>query len=189
MWIIDRTKVRGALLGSLVVAATLLLVSCGGSSTTTTSALPATTAPPTTAAPTSTSESSTATSAGATTTAVTFTGEAATIAENWAKFFDGKGPMQEKAGLLENGDQYAKQIEANASSPLAQGSSAQVTKVTITSDTGATVTYTILMNGQPVLPDQTGEAVKQDGVWKVGAQSFLALLALQGGAMPTTTAP
>jgi hypothetical protein len=118
---------------------------------------------------------------------VTFTGEEATIAENWAAFFDGTRPVEEKPGLLENGDQYADELQANAASPFAQTSSAAVTAVTITSPTEATVTYSILIAGQPALPDQAGRAVKQDGVWKVGEQSFLALLALQGGAFPTTT--
>jgi hypothetical protein len=38
------------------------------------------------------------------------------------------------------------------------------------------------------LPDQTGQAVLQDGVWKVSDASFQALLQLeQAGATPSTT--
>jgi hypothetical protein len=172
MGIVKHTWVRRALVGALVVGLAALAVACGGSSesSTTTSSAPPATAP----------ASTTGTSA--------LTGEAATIAANWVKFFDGSVAPQAKIGLLESGRQYQKELETNAASPFAQSSTATVTAVTITSPTEATVKYTVLVGGQPALPDQTGKAIKQDGVWKVGAQSFLALLALQKGSATSTPA-
>jgi hypothetical protein len=41
------------------------------------------------------------------------------------------------------------------------------------------VTYDILLAGKPALTHQTGQAVHQDGTWKVGDASFCALLALE----------
>ncbi len=190
MRVMKRRQAGPVALGVLVLVFALIAAACGGSSTTTTSAPPTTAAPtttPTTATPSITpSTGTTGISAAATTTTVTFTGEEAKIAEVWTKFFDGKGPVKDKIAMLENGDTYAKQLDTNAASPMAAQSSAQVTSIKLTSDTGATVTYTILLNGQPALPNVTGEAVKQDGQWKVSAKSFLSLLALQGVSVPST---
>jgi len=53
--------------------------------------------------------------------------------------------------------------------------------VKITSPTGATVDYTILVSGSPVLKGQKGTAVYQDGTWKVSKTSFCGLAALENG--------
>ena len=160
-----------ALLVLLIVALTVVVAACGGSSKTTTSA---------TAAPT-TSSASTASSVPSSSTSGALTGDEATIAANYVKFFDGTQPAADKIGLLENGQQYTKEIDAQAASPLGKMASVAVSSVAITSPTTAEVKYSILVGGQPVLPNQTGKAILQDGVWKVGADSFLALLALQQG--------
>jgi hypothetical protein len=54
-----------------------------------------------------------------------------------------------------------------------------VLSVSLTSKTQAKVRYTITLGGQPALSNQTGVAVLQGGTWKVGDQSFCALLALE----------
>ena len=181
MRIMRHIPTNSVLVGAVVLSLTILVVACGGSSTTSTSATPTTISPSTTAVPT--------TSAAASTTgsSAPATGAEATIKANWEKFFDGTQPAQDKVGLLENGQQYTAQIDAQAASPLAKGATASVSSVTLTSATTATVVFSILVGGQPALPNQTGQAVLQDGVWKVSAQSFLALLALeQGGTTPST---
>jgi len=108
------------------------------------------------------------------------TSAAAQIKANWETFFAAATPVAQRVGLLQNGQQFASVIQAQANSPLAQGSSAKVTAVKVVSATKAKVTYSILLNGQAVLPDQKGEAVLEAGVWKVSAKSFSALLALEG---------
>lgn len=60
--------------------------------------------------------------------------------------------------------------------------SATVSKVTVTKPAAqATVDYSILLSGKPVLSDQPGTSVYQDGTWKVGASSFCGLLTLESG--------
>jgi hypothetical protein len=66
-----------------------------------------------------------------------------------------------------------------AGSSLAQGASASVQSVTLTSPTQATVHYSILVGGAPALPNQKGTAVYENGTWKVGLGSFCSLLTLQ----------
>ena len=55
------------------------------------------------------------------------------------------------------------------------------TKVTLVSATQASVVYTIMEGGQPVLANRTGVAVYQNGIWKVGLASFCSLLAVENG--------
>jgi hypothetical protein len=176
MWIVKPARVRVALLGVLIVVLAVLVTACGGSSTSTTAAPTTSTAPPTTSG---------ASTTGVKTT-VNLTGDEATIAANFIKFFDGTKPAPDKVTLLENGQQYTKELEAQAASPMGKMASVVVDAVTITSATAADVKYTILVGGTPALPNQAGKAVLQDGVWKVSADTFLALLALQSGTTPSS---
>ena len=81
--------------------------------------------------------------------------------------------------LLQNGQVFAAVIKAQAGSALASSATSKVSKVTIESPTQAKVTYSILVGGQPALSNQTGVAVKQNGVWKVGDASFCGLLTVE----------
>jgi hypothetical protein len=181
--IMRHTPIQSVLVGALLLGLLALAAACGGSSGTTTTTGPATTASPTTSAGPTTSVTG-----PSTTTYTPAPGSTeATIKTNWEKFFNGTLPVTDKVGLLENGQQYTSQLDAQAASPLAKGATASVSAITLISPTQATVTYSILVGGQPALPNQSGQAVLQDGVWKVSAQSFLALLQLeQGGSTPST---
>ena len=143
---------RAVLVGCLV-ALPLVLAACGSKSTAIT---------PTPSASTSVSPS-------------------AAITSDWVKFFAGTTPAATKITLLQNGQQFATTIQAQASSPIAKGTQATVTTVTVTSPTTATVTYSIVEGGQVALPNQKGQAVLEGGVWKVSAPSFQALLKLEQG--------
>lgn len=106
----------------------------------------------------------------------------AAIRQSWEAFFDGSTPAAKRVSLLENGEQFAKTIAAIDSSPLAKQASAMVTSVTIDGPTTATVTFSLLLSGTPVLRGIKGAAVFVDGTWKVGIASFCTLAALQGAA-------
>lgn len=172
MGIVKCNRARYALLVLLIVALTVVIAACGGSSETTSTS--------------TTAAASTTSSVASSSTSVVLSGDEATIAANYATFFDGTKPVADKVGLIENGQQYSKELETQAASPMGKIASVKVSAVTITSPTTADVTYTILVGGTPALPNQPGKAVLQDGVWKVSADSFLALLALQAGSAPTT---
>jgi len=102
----------------------------------------------------------------------------------WEEFFSSSTPPSAKVGLLQNGQRFAQVIQAQSKSPLAAHTSAQVSEVSLTSPTTATVTYTILLAGKPALKNVKGTAVKTDGKWQVGDQSFCELLKLQGTTPP-----
>ncbi len=136
---------------------------------------------------TATSAAAAATSAAATSGASAAAADPATtkaVTDAYVQFFDAKQPADKRAAAVEKGDAFAPVLAAQASNPQAQGTSATVSKVTTADATHADVTYTLLMNGQPVLPDQAGQAVQESGQWKVAASTFCTLLKLQGGTAP-----
>jgi hypothetical protein len=102
------------------------------------------------------------------------------IEKDWITFLAGVTSAQQKRRLLENGPQYVSIIKAHSAWPLAKVARVRVTSLRITSATTATVGYSLVPNDKVVLPDQTGDAVKQRGVWNVGAKRFQALLAREG---------
>jgi len=113
----------------------------------------------------------------------------AQVKSDWEAFFNPKTPVAKRVSLLQNGSTFASIIKAQASSSLASAATASVSAVTVESPTQAKVTYSILVGGTPELKNQPGVAVYQDGVWKVGDQSFCALLTLENnGKAPSACA-
>lgn len=105
------------------------------------------------------------------------------IRTNWVKFFDGTTSAPDKISLLQNGEQYSQTIQAQANSPTAKATSVKVTNIGLNGNT-ATVTYTIYINGQAMLSNQTGQAVQENGTWKVSDTAFCGLLKLSGTTPP-----
>ena len=103
----------------------------------------------------------------------------ALIITNWEAFFNGKTGAAKQIALLQNGDKFSAIIKAQAGSGLASTAGAKVTAVVVNSATSATVSYDITLSGATALPNQTGTAVYEGGVWKVGDVSFCQLLKLE----------
>ena len=159
--------------GLVVLALVIGLVACGGHGKTTTASVTSAPAPATSAPTTSASAAAPSTSTGAGATAT------AAITKNWTTFFDAKTPVATRIALLQNGQQFASIIRSQAGSGLAATATSKVTGVTAESSTEAKVTYSILIGGVAALTGQSGVAVLQDGIWKVGDTSFCGLLALE----------
>lgn len=103
----------------------------------------------------------------------------AQITTNWEAFFNGSTGATKKISLLQNGDKFSAIIKAQAGSGLASSAGAKVTAVVVNSPTSATVSYDITLSGATALPNQTGTAVYENGIWKVGDISFCQLLKLE----------
>jgi hypothetical protein len=149
-----------------VMAATgcLILAACGGGSSSSKPASPPATASASTAEPTS--------------------GPAAVaaITANWKTVFNGKAPIPQRLALVQDGSQVAAFVQAQAKTSFGQaatGSTATVSAVTITSPSQATVHYQVLLLGTPLLKNQVGTAIYQDGIWKVAIASFCGLAYLE----------
>jgi hypothetical protein len=110
------------------------------------------------------------------------------VTEAYTTFFDPKTAADKRANLLERGPQFTPAIQAQASNPMSGSTSVTVSDVKVTDPSHAAVTYTVLMNGSPVLPNQAGQAVLDGGQWKVAAATFCALLSLQGAPPPVCAA-
>jgi len=157
----------------LALALTMAACSSSGSSTT---------ASPSSAPPSSAPASSPAAASSPTAGSTAASGNAtALVTANWVAFFDGKTSAAKKISLLENGQKFASIINAQAGSGIAASAGAKVHAVMVNSPAQATVHYDITLNGQTALGNQTGTAVYQDGMWKVGDVSFCQLLKIENG--------
>jgi hypothetical protein len=114
--------------------------------------------------------------ASAGTTAASTADAVAQIKANWEAFFNPKTPVAKRVSLLQNGQVFESIIKAQASLPLASSATSSVSSVTVESPAQAKVVYSILVGGSPALKNEPGVAVYQSGIWKVGDQSFCALL-------------
>ena len=108
----------------------------------------------------------------------------AKIIADWEAFFSGSTSASRKIALVQDGKSFANVIKGQAGSAMAKSVRAKVSKVTLNSATKATVRYSLTMGGQPALTNQVGHAVLENGTWKVGVQSFCALLALEQVKVP-----
>jgi hypothetical protein len=117
---------------------------------------------------------------GKTSTSAANAGAEAEIEQNWVTFFDGSTPAAKRISLLQGGKAFGPLLKALDGSALASQVRATVEAVRIDGPTRATVTYTVLLAGQPVLRGTQGVAVLVGGVWQVGRVSFCQLLGLEG---------
>ena len=124
----------------------------------------------------------TTTSAAPTTPAFDRAAAKSEVVKNWEAFFSKTTPIAQKQALLQHGSQMGPTVQAFASDPRVGQVSSTVTDVTFTDSSNATVTYTISLNGQLVLPSATGKAVSEDGTWKVSDATLCSLLTLTGTA-------
>jgi hypothetical protein len=156
---------RPTLIALVVAASTVLAAAgCGGGSHTTTT--------------TTTANSSSSVAAMGPRPTVT----KALIRQAWETFFDGSTSTAKRISLLQNGEQFSKEITAVDSSPLSKEAKAQVTSVRIDGPKTATVTFTVILGTTPVLAGVKGSAVLENGTWKVGKASFCQLAALESSA-------
>jgi hypothetical protein len=109
--------------------------------------------------------------------------EKAQIKSAYEKFFSGKTSLDDRVALLQNGPRFRPVIQAFASNPLAKNVSVTVSSVTLRGSNVANVGYQVKFAGTS-LPKQTGTAVRQGGVWKVGDASLCKLVSL-GGSTPS----
>ena len=153
----------------LFVLALVLVAACGGGGDDDEAATPSatTTAPPATVIPPPTGDAK------------------ADVTAMWTKFFVDATPADEKIRHLENGEAHRAEVNQMLASGQTKGVTIEVKDVAVTSPTAATVSYAILLNGQPAVPNATGDAILQDGRWKVTETVFCVLIQLGGQNPPT----
>jgi hypothetical protein len=157
------------------------MAACSSSGSSSAAGAPSASAPaPSSSAPVSSSAPASSPAAPGSSAPAAAGGNAkAQITTNWEAFFNGQTGAAKKISLLQNGDKFAAIIRAQAGSGLASSAGAKVTAVVVNSATSATVSYDITLSGATALANQTGTAVYEDGMWKVGDVSFCQLLKLE----------
>jgi hypothetical protein len=105
----------------------------------------------------------------------------AEITKVWETFFNPAIPVEQKADIVENYEALKPILDEQKGNPQAQQIKAAVKDVTLSGDTSATVTYDIVstQTNEPLLPNASGQAVRQDEKWKVSQQTFCSLIKLQ----------
>jgi hypothetical protein len=157
---------------------TATAAACSSSSTSAAGA-PSASAPASSSAPPSSSAPASSSAPSSSAPAAAGGNAKALITANWEAFFNGSTGAAKKISLLQNGDKFSVIIKAQAGSGLASTAGAKVTAVVVNSATSATVSYDITLSGATALANQTGTAVYEDGIWKVGDISFCQLLKLE----------
>ncbi len=200
---------RSPFAGALVaIALTALMSSCSSSKssgsttatqpTTASSTAPAASQPASsTTLPSSTpgSAATTQPSTAATTAAPSATDDTAAITAAFTKFFDGLDPnVDAKIALLEHGDVLGSMITDAAQNPQFQQLTTVVNTVTLLSDADCTaagevapcaaVGHDMFVGGLPAMVGLKSHAVKLDGVWKVSAASWCAIVSIGGATCP-----
>jgi len=142
---------------AVALLATVALAACGGddaaSGDTTTTTVPETT----------------------TTTAFDEAAEEAAVSALLTEFFSlvGEGEFAAAAAMIENGDEAEPRLVHCAD--LVAGVTIEMTSVEFPDEETATALFAILKNGEVLLAESGGGAVKIDGGWRVSENTFLSL--------------
>jgi hypothetical protein len=199
-------KARSPVAAALV-AVMALMGGCSSSksseSTTATQPTTASSAAPAATQPTSSTTSTASTpgaattqpSTAATTAAPSSADDTTAITAAFTKFFDGLDPnVDAKIALLEHGDVLGSMITDAAQNPQFQQLTTVVNSVTVLSDADcaaaaevapcAAVGHDMFIGGLPAMVGLKSHAVKVNGVWKVSATSWCAIVTLGGATCP-----
>ena len=131
----------------------------------------------------STSSSTAVAPAPVTSTAAPTPADAATTAavtKAFTTFFGGTKDPTALVADLQNGPQLSAALAQEAQNPTAATLTATVSKVMLANPHVADVTFTLLSKGSPLLKNTPGNAVLENGVWKLAAGTFCGLVAASG---------
>ncbi|MGW6913791.1 hypothetical protein ACWGB8_08215 [Kitasatospora sp. NPDC054939] len=176
---------------SVLLAVVLLgtLAGCGDDNGSGSSSSPSPTATAT-GSPTGTgSPGATSTASPTGTAPADLTVAEAEVTGNWEDFFSPETSLADKARLLQNGDQLVPVLQGFGQDPRVSQVQANVTDVAFTSATEATVTYELTLQGTVVEPAATGQAVLDNGVWKVSRSTLCGLVTQAGASAGTSPSP
>ena len=108
----------------------------------------------------------------------------AAVKTMWQTFFNGVVPIPHRLGLLQDGQQFASFVHAQAKTSLGAlvlAASAKVSAVALQPPDHASVTYSVLLGGKPVARNLSGTAVYAGGRWLVAKTTFCTLLRVAYG--------
>jgi ABC-type glycerol-3-phosphate transport system substrate-binding protein len=102
------------------------------------------------------------------------------ITAAWEKFFDPAVPPEQKQDIVQDFNALLPTLKTQTTNPQASAIKAKVSDITLNGDKAATVRYDIVnsKDGTPLLPNASGQAIKEGDNWKVSEQTFCQLVKL-----------
>lgn len=119
-------------------------------------------------------------SSTAASSATTGHGAQAQIKSNFESFFRGSNGYSTKMSLLENSYLFSNVMQAQSNYFLARHAHVVVTAVGPIHGKTAAVRYNLYEGNKIALRNQSGDAVRVTGTWKVAASTVCGLLTLEG---------
>jgi hypothetical protein len=110
----------------------------------------------------------------------------AAITAAYTTFFSSNSSLAQSMAVLQHGAAFRATLEAEGNSGYAQNSSATVGAISLVAPDVADVSFVV--HSTISLP-YMGKAVREDGRWKVAAETFCRLLTLEGTAPHACTDP
>ncbi|WP_133259972.1 hypothetical protein [Streptacidiphilus pinicola] len=101
---------------------------------------------------------------------------ARSVADDYTKFFDPRLSDSAKAALLQDSPKKAVMVQLFTTNTDERMGSANVTAVHFTGPTTADVTVTLCLGGDVGLQDMKGQAVLENGTWKVADATLCRVL-------------
>jgi hypothetical protein len=106
----------------------------------------------------------------------------AAVTKAFTTFFGGTTTLEQSVEAVQNGSQLADSLAKQLQNPTAKTLTASVTSVALVNADVASVIFTLNSKGAPLLSNQPGYAVLQNGVWKLAAQTYCGLVSAEGQA-------
>lgn len=100
---------------------------------------------------------------------------------NWQNFFAADTTLTSRENNLQNGSKFAQLLQQYFLGLASQKSSATIDSISFVNKTKANVVYTIDLNDQPVLKNQSGVALYLGNSWKVSDSTLCGLIKLASG--------
>jgi hypothetical protein len=128
----------------------------------------------------STTPTATSSAAAASSSTSTDSPEVAAVKKAYTDFLDPAVPVAQKTALIQDGTAFLPTMQQQAGSQFAKSVSIKIQSVKLDSPNTASLLFDLLLTGSPVLTNQTGYAIKENGSWKVAGTTFCGLLSAQG---------
>jgi hypothetical protein len=104
----------------------------------------------------------------------------AAVTNAYNVFFDPKSTDAQVENSVQNGAALTGAVANDNHSQYQGHSGVKVTKVQMLSPLVAKVTFDVSLDGQVILPNASGYAVKEGGSWKLAATTFCQLINIEG---------
>jgi hypothetical protein len=109
---------------------------------------------------------------------------AAAVTRVYTQFVEPGVPIDQKVAMVQDGAAFEPSMQALSTSDFAKEVTVTVSAVRLVNPNLASVTYSILIQNSPVLPNASGYAINDGGTWKVAGETLCQLLQANDPTLP-----